>query len=309
MKKIVLSLALASVTALGFAQSENMEAFKHMSVGVEAGLMGAGVQVAMPVVTDHLVLVLGYNSFKYSMDKTIEGLGYGDLNNHIAKLNQQVSDYNTYVSPFTGQKYSPLSSLGQDISVDASAELNLSNFKCLVEYYPSKNSSFHLTAGVMIGKDYLLKIDGVADKLSNDCYKSALKLNEELKNAPFDDPGKKAVYDITGVDDLDKVLRLNVDDQTYHLGTDASVEAKLAINKVRPYFGLGFGRAVPNKRVGFQFEIGAWMHGNPTLKSANNLGYFDPDATSNETVDDVYKIVNSVSIWPQMTFRLTGRIF
>ncbi len=310
MKKYVISAVFATLATMGWAQTESMQSFRHVGIGLEAGLMGAGAQLSIPVVSDHLVLVVGYNYLEYNIDKTLDDFGIGNLNNDIDNLNRQVNDYNTYVGPFTGKNYSNISRLGSDdITVDASLELNLSNFKCLLEYYPSAHSSFHFTFGAMFGKDYMLRIKGVADPVSNATYQSAMKLNGEIKDAPFDDPVKKTMYDITGVDDLDKVLRLSLDKKTYHLGADASIDARLAINKVRPYLGLGFGRAVPNRRVGFQFEVGTWMHGNPTLKSKNELGYYDESATSNETIDDVYKIVNSVRFWPQMTFRLTGRIF
>lgn len=308
MKKILASMVVSMVALTASAQTEQMTAFKNVGIGLEAGLMGGGIQLAMPVVTNHLVFVMGYNSLKLNLDYTIENIGYGDLNNDINRLNQQVKDYNTYLAPSTGHTYSEISPLGSSISVDAAAELNMSNFKILFEYYPSANSSFHLTAGAMIGKDYLLKIEGVADDMSNAAYQSALVLNRQIKAAPDGDLVKKAAYDIVGVEDLDKVLRLNIDEKTYHLNEEARVDATLGINKVRPYFGLGFGRAIPNKRVGFQFEIGAWLHGSPKIKSSNELNYFDSSATSSSDVDDVYDIVKGISFYPQMTFRLTGRI-
>ena len=58
------------------------------------------------------------------------------------------------------------------------------------------------------------------------------------------------------------------------------------------------------KRVGFQFELGAWMHGKPTIKSSSEVSY-DPSA---EGIDGVGDVMSKIQFWPQMTFRLTGRI-
>ena len=38
---------------------------------------------------------------------------------------------------------------------------------------------------------------------------------------------------------------------------DGSVSADLKVRSVKPYVGLGFGRPIPRRRVGFRFELGA----------------------------------------------------
>ena len=45
MKKLFATMC-AAVMALGISAQENMEAFKHLSIGVEAGLHGFGVEAA-----------------------------------------------------------------------------------------------------------------------------------------------------------------------------------------------------------------------------------------------------------------------
>ena len=59
MRKYILSFLVACVAGCVYAQ-DNMEAFRHLSVGAEVGLHGFGVEVAMPV-QKHLVLKAGYN--------------------------------------------------------------------------------------------------------------------------------------------------------------------------------------------------------------------------------------------------------
>ncbi|SFU58128.1 hypothetical protein SAMN05216480_10891 [Pustulibacterium marinum] len=42
-----------------------------------------------------------------------------------------------------------------------------------------------------------------------------------------------------------------------------TVDFQMDYSGVAPYFGLGFGRAIPKKRVGFGFELGSFYTGEP----------------------------------------------
>ncbi len=59
--------------------------------------------------------------------------------------------------------------------------------------------------------------------------------------------------------------------------------------KSSPYFGIGFGKSVPKKRIGFSFEIGFYYTGFPTLQ-ANATKMLEPVSTKiyNVFVDDSY---------------------
>lgn len=51
----------------------------------------------------------------------------------------------------------------------------------------------------------------------------------------------------------------------YLLKPDAegNINAKIETAAFKPYVGLGFGRAVPNKRIGFMFELGCMFWNSP----------------------------------------------
>ena len=53
MRKIVLSLFAAFIACSAWAQ-DNMEAFRHFSVGAEVGLHGFGVELAMQIGRAHV---------------------------------------------------------------------------------------------------------------------------------------------------------------------------------------------------------------------------------------------------------------
>ena len=59
MRKQILTLLAAFITIGAWAQ-DNMEPFRHFSVGAEVGLHGFGVELAVPG-QKHLVLKAGYN--------------------------------------------------------------------------------------------------------------------------------------------------------------------------------------------------------------------------------------------------------
>ena len=69
--------------------------------------------------------------------------------------------------------------------------------------------------------------------------------------------------------------------------------------------GLGFGRAVPRKRLGFMVEMGVQFHGTPDVYS--NSGTMD-EATI-DTDDTFTKVIDKLKVYPVLKFTLTGRIF
>lgn len=301
MKKIFSILLLSAVALTAFAQTDEyqveyktkqMNAFRNLGIGVEAGLMGAGVQLAMPVVSNHLVLVVGYNfmpEISYNTDLTFST---GDLNNQIDKLNADVTLYNTMM----GKNYTTVSRVNNnEVIADISAKLKMNNIKALLEYYPSANRSFHFTAGVMIGNEDLISLHGSPDAAAQKSYLSAMKLHSQMQADGINNMNI----------DVKNSVAFNIDDKTYTLDDNGNVDATIEIQKIKPYLGIGFGRAVPNKRVGFQFELGAWMHGTPTINGPEAKVY-NPDKDGVEGVGDV---MSKITFYPQMTFRLTGRIF
>ena len=146
----------------------------------------------------------------------------------------------------------------------------------LVNYYPFKKGSFFLTAGAYFGGGTLLKINGHSDEL------------KEL----VAEAGKAVVV---------------IGDYTIPVDKNGNVSGGLKVSNFRPYVGLGFGRAVPKKRLGVMFELGVQFHGKPDVYTdygnVNNLlDEVDPD-------DTFSKIMDKLTVYPVMKIRLCGRIF
>ena len=71
---------------------------------------------------------------------------------------------------------------------------------------------------------------------------------------------------------------------------------------IKPYFGIGLGRTIPNNRVGFKFEMGAVYQG----KMKVNSDYLNTSMTPSD-VDDGSDIPE-LMFWPSMTLTLVVRI-
>jgi hypothetical protein len=82
-------------------------------------------------------------------------------------------------------------------------------------------------------------------------------------------------------------------------------DAFLALGKsVKPYFGIGLGRSLANKRIGFRFDLGAVYQGK--YKVTSNYMTEESVASSNDALKDV--IPKSVAeLWPMMNFSLSYR--
>ena len=95
-----------------------------------------------------------------------------------------------------------------------------------------------------------------------------------------------------------------------------NVEANIKVKGFRPYVGLGFGRAVPKKRIGCQFDLGVQFWGKPEIyiptynKTAGTYQYEKIDGDkAGDDAGKVLKTISKISVYPVLNFRLVGRIF
>ena len=86
---------------------------------------------------------------------------------------------------------------------------------------------------------------------------------------------------------------------------NGKVDGAIEVKALRPYFGLGYGRAVPKGRVACRIELGVQLHGKPVPTSA----FGDVSKLLNDKDDDDFsKIVNKLTVYPVLKFRIAGRI-
>jgi hypothetical protein len=164
----------------------------------------------------------------------------------------------------------------------ARAGMNFTHGNVLVDIHPA--GIFHLTAGVFFGSSHITLNGFLADSRNNN-IPSVLK------------------------DDKHEWPTVNFGDQNLVLeGGRANLDLRLGDSAVKPYIGMGVGRAIAkNSRVAFKFEIGAMYNGGYSLKHDGKI--LDLENSTNQDVKDVHDIMKLISWWPTMNFQLSYRIF
>lgn len=286
MKKRILSLAVACITALSASAQSSSEYFNHLGVSVDLGLIhGVGINVTAPVIDNTLYLSLG-GSFPSLSYNTSMNFSAGEFNSTVDQLNQSAAKYGISQRAQT---------FNEDISVDANAKLKLfNNFKLMLQYFPFKKSSFHISAGLVIGGKDFLTLSGDVDDDSWAKWKSIRNTAEQVNNS-LPAAERKEI----------PTLGVKIDETAIGLNEEGNVDASLSYNAVKPYIGIGFGRAIPKKRVGFQFEIGTWYNGTPKITTKTPC----EDTGKFEKISGVTDYLGYLKFIPTITFRLTGRIF
>lgn len=160
-------------------------------------------------------------------------------------------------------------------SIKAEGSMGRTSGELLLNYYPFKKSSFFLTGGAVFGGDKLIKVKGHSDELAQ---------YQELA-------GKAGI---------------EIGDYTIPVDQNGNVSGGIKVSSFRPYIGLGFGRIVPkNKRVGFLFELGVQVHGTPEVYT----DYGNLEALEEKADNDFSEILDKVTVYPVLRFRLCGKIF
>lgn len=207
--------------------------------------------------------------------------------------------FTKYLSARVGVNFMPDFNMKTDVDVEYRTEISdeqltfsdnmkvkgsmgRTTFDVKLDCYPFPNSSsFFVTAGFSFGGSKIIKVTGHSDEVAR------LYAEHEVEA---------------------KELGIKIDEYNVPIDENGDVEAGVKVSGFRPYFGLGFGRLIPKKRVGFRFEMGVQVHGKPKVYAD---GYTDAELRSiiNENADDdITKIMDKITVYPVMKLSLRGRI-
>lgn len=286
MRKIILTLFAAFVVTAIPAQ-DNMEAFRHFSVGAEVGLHGFGVELAMPV-QKHLVLKAGYNWAPAG------DLLRTDLVLDTEELRKAQEEYTTLTAHEFEHKF------GDEAIIDAGLGLNLSNIKAMINWYPFAMGRFYVAGGIYYTpsskKDTpFLSVSGTTTE--ND-WAALLELNELEQTYNPAAPERE--------------LALKIGEESYPvIEKDGCgyMQADFRMDPLKYYLGLGLGRCVPNGRVGLQLEVGAMIYHNSVLYCQDKEVGSITDAAEGLDNDakEILEYVDKYPVYPQITLRLSFR--
>lgn len=287
MKILLCALACAGCLSTYAQETETVQPFRNLSVGIEVGTTGIGFEVATKL-HKNFQLRAGFTTLSFIKVNAEYDIDTKGVDN---------ADLDVYVNRYPGlkneleQKGLPTSASGLDTDVDLKAKTGLANGKILVDYYPwSHKSSFHLTAGAYFGSNKIVKVDGYLPQKTIDVMNT---VNDYLASQNV--PDRFSTVVTIGDKDID------VNDLNGH------VDAFIKTNAFKPYIGFGFGRAVPRNRVGVQFDMGVMFHGKPKISSSNS----DISSALNDESDEeeFTKIMRKVIAYPVLSLKIVGRIF
>jgi hypothetical protein len=254
--KQLLFVALAAMFGIQTSQAQEIEygLFNHVGAGISLGTDGIGFDVAAPI-TEWAAVRAGLSFFpkiKYDDDAEIRSNS----------------------KSFTKKK------------VNIEGELNVCDFKMLFDFYPIKNSGFHLTAGAFIGSKKLVKAYNTEEFLARD------------------------EWGVSGI--MIGNYRVTSD-------KNGNCQANIEVAGFKPYVGIGFGRAIPKSRINVSCDLGVKFWGKPCVgavtttdfgeKKYTKIHYKDLTKEDDEDLRDGLKTAEKITLFPVLNIRLTGRIF
>ena len=164
--------------------------------------------------------------------------------------------------------------------VKIEADLARTTFDLKLNAYPfGDRAAFFVAAGLSMGSKELAKMEGHSDEI-----RTAIATYPQLRNQIY----------------------AEIDKYNVKFDDNGDVKGDARVNAVRPYLGLGYGRLVPNKRVGFRFELGVQFHGD--IKVYQDDTELDVNSALKGD-DDLSKFIDKLTVYPVMKFVLTTRIF
>ena len=284
----------------------------HVGIGVGVGTTGIAIDAGITL-NDYLGVRGGVDIMpKFKVNKDID-LKTEDANKKVSQLTTEINQLNAKLEAAGMQTVDlnqyPGGNLPNKLEVQGKLDNTLGHI--LIDIHPFK-TSFHLTLGAYFGKDEIID---VYNKESG-FLKPINAYNEAIINAnsPSADPGVKQVVNDYNL----KMIGGELGDYfvTPNPAENGDVRAYAKVKSFRPYVGLGFGRAVPKKRIGCQFDLGVQFWGKPEIyvptydKAAKTYQYEKIDGDkAGEDAGKVLKTVSKVSVYPVLNFRLVGRIF
>ena len=78
---------------------------------------------------------------------------------------------------------------------------------------------------------------------------------------------------------------------------------------VRPYFGLGYGSAIPGRLLSFNVELGVQVMGKMKIYDGTTDKEVPQSVGVEDVNDDLRKVLDKLTVYPVLKFTLSGKIF
>lgn len=261
------------------AQEDDKMIFNHLGVGLALGTNGITID-ASTTISPYVGVRGGVNIFPKIT-----------IGTHLNAGSISMSTRSAF------EQYKSVAGITAEIPnrIDVEGTTALTTGHLLFDVYPfPQSSSFHLTAGFYFGASKVAKIQNKYDEqlLAVSQWNNFLNSGSEAAQLALQNGAQTVGYNLGG--------HVIVPDANGH------VDASIRVAGFRPYLGLGFGRSVPRKRLGFQFDAGVQFWGKPDVYvQENKLDETEAEGDGGKAL----KTISKLKVWPVLNFRLVYRIF
>jgi len=291
MKFLSTIVALILATTAAHAQDFNEDdtyMFNHMSMGLSGGTDGVGLDFALPL--GKYVQVRAGISYIPAVGIT----SALDCVNTECPLdeNGKVIDTKHWEQTFFTKDL-------RAQTVDIKSTPKFLNGKLLFNFYPAPSFPLHLTLGAYFGSEKIIELENVG-------YEKELKLMYDHNGTDY--------HNISGV----KVGKYTLIPDRNDLD-NGKIYSWIQTSAIRPYAGLGYGKAYSEKGIDWMVEAGVIYWNKPKLFSRATDYNSKEDGVSKdvELQEDklcgnkgsILKIMSKTPIYPVISFRLGFNMF
>ena len=271
---IVLIAILSTATGTKAQNADKIHAedglFNHLSVGLNIGLTGTGIDAAMPV---HKLVTVRAG---------ISGWGIGNIK--LKAINTASDITETQMVEDDAVKRAQL-----EDKVELAIKPNFWNFYVLGEVHPFKNQPFYFSAGLFIGSQNFLHFRNTNEGALGFLYDANQKV-EDYNNI------FRTNYLPIG---------LKFGDYIFTADENGNIDVRMKTNAVKPYLGVGFGQHIAkNHRVSLAVDAGLLFWGTPKFMLNN-----DTEIKSSGKNSGITGAVSWLKAWPNIQIRVAYKIF
>lgn len=244
--------------------------FNHLSIGLNTGLTGAGIDVAMPV---HKIVTVragisGWNigDIKFKAINTASEITSMQMVEEDAIRRAQIVD-----------------------KVELAANPNFWNLYLLGEVHPFKNQPFYFSAGLFVGSQNFVHFRNTNEDALGFLYDANQKVEDYNRLYRTNYPP----------------IGLKFGDYIFTADENGNIDVRMKTNAVKPYIGVGFGQHLAKThRVSLAVDAGLLFWGTP--KFVLNNGTEIDSSGRNSGITGALKWLKA---WPNIQVRVAYKIF
>ncbi|MBR0276227.1 MAG: hypothetical protein IJQ76_08470 [Prevotella sp.] len=274
MHRLIILTAMMVSAAGAMAQADKIHEedglFNHLSVGLNTGTTGTGIDVAMPV--HKLVTVRA---------------GFSGWN--IGNIKFKAINTATDITEIQMVEDDAVRRAKMVDKVELALEPNFWNFYLLGEVHPFKNQPFYFSAGLFFGSKNFLHFRNTNDGALGFLYDANQKVEDYnrlfLTNYP--------------------PIGLKFGDYVFTADEHGNIDVRMKTNAVKPYIGIGFGQHIAkNHRVSLAVDAGLMFWGTPKFVLNNGT-----EIESSGKDSGITSVVSWLKAWPNLQIRVAYKIF